>query len=220
MKMKADYEIKQDVERELEWDTRTWNLKIQVAVKDGVVKLDGVVANYAQRVAMQNAAHRVTGVLDVANEILIKGKHQFSDEDIAHAVRQALIWDVTVPEESITTTVSEGWVTIEGVVDSLTQMLDAERAIENLMGVKGVTNEIKVIMPTADAKMLRDTIEAALERRADREAEKLRIDVMGGQVDLFGRVHSWQERKAVIGSISHAKGVEKINDRLRIDPYF
>ena len=75
-------------------------------------------------------------------------------------------------------------------------------------------------MPPGDANMLRDTIEAALERRADRESVKLRMVVMGGQVDLFGRVHSWQERKAVIGSISHAKGVEKINDRLRIDPYF
>src|SRR6266508_3680387 len=67
---------------------------------------------------------------------------------------------------------------------------------------------------------LREEIEYALERRADREAERLRVDVHDGAVDLWGRVHSWQEKRAVIGSISHAPGVSEVRDHLRIDPYF
>jgi osmotically-inducible protein OsmY len=67
---------------------------------------------------------------------------------------------------------------------------------------------------------LREEIEFALERRADREAERLRIEVNDGEVDLWGRVHSWQERRAVLGSISHAPGVTQVRDHFRIDPYF
>jgi hypothetical protein len=33
-------------------------------------------------------------------------------------------------------------------------------------------------------------------------------------------VHSWQEKRAVVGSISHVPGVSAIRDHLRIDPYF
>jgi osmotically-inducible protein OsmY len=59
-----------------------------------------------------------------------------------------------------------------------------------------------------------------LERRAEREAERLRIEVGDGTVNLWGRVHSWQEKRAVLGSIMHAPGVRAVNDHLRIDPYF
>lgn len=75
-------------------------------------------------------------------------------------------------------------------------------------------------MPKENAEELREEIEDALECRADREVEHLRIEVHNGAVDLFGRVHSWQEKRAVVGSISHAPGVNEIRDHLTIDPYF
>lgn len=68
-------------------------------------------------------------------------------------------------------------------------------------------------------EQLRAEIESALERRADREAERLRIEVHDGAVNLWGRVHSWQEKRAVIGSIAHATGVTKLKDHLRIEPF-
>lgn len=110
--------------------------------------------------------------------------------------------------------------TLEGNVDFWQQREDAERSVLRLEGVIGVTNEISVEPKKVDAKELREEIEYALERRADREAERLRIEVNDGAVDLFGRVHSWQEKRAVVGSISHAPGVSAIRDHLRIDPYF
>ncbi|HEU4477327.1 MAG TPA: hypothetical protein VFR80_02345 [Pyrinomonadaceae bacterium] len=57
-----------------------------------------------------------------------------------------------------------------------------------------MTNQITVAPKRVDPKELREEIEYALERRADREAERLRIEVNDGAVDLFGRVHSWQEK--------------------------
>lgn len=219
---KTDNEIKQQVLRELKWDQRIGWSQIGVEVVEGVVALSGVVSNYAQKLAAQEAAHRINGVLDVANDVEVRPEGIFmrSDADIALAVRHILEWDALVPEERIKSTVSDGWVTLAGDVDFWHQRGDAERTVLRLGGVIGVTNEITVAPRRVDPKELRQEIEFALERRADREAERLRIEVKDGAVDLFGRVHSWQEKRAVLGSISHAPGVSAVRDHLRIDPYF
>ena len=220
MRKKSDKELKDEVMRELSWDTRTWNQKIDVDVDEGVVTLSGTTSSYGQSKAAQAAAHRVLGVMDVANEILIKIERPHSDAEIAHAVRQALEWDAMVPDTRITSTVSAGWVKLEGKVYSLSERADAARAVENLRGVAGVINELEVEVPTPNVDTLRESIETALARRAEREADRLRVELVDSEVNLFGRVHSWPEKKAVLGSISHARGVSKINDHLRIDPYF
>ncbi len=222
MNKKSDGEIKNQVLRELKWDSRIAWSKIGVEVKQGVVTLTGVVSSYAQKLAAQDAAHRISGVLDVANDVEVKpeGLSVRTDADIALAVRHVLLWDALVPDERIKSTVSDGWVTLEGDVDFWRQRQDAEQTVLRLEGVIGVTNQIKVAPKTVDPMELREEIECALEQRADREAERLRIEVHDGAVDLFGRVHSWQEKRAVIGSISHAPGVTAIKDHLRIDPYF
>jgi len=222
MDKKSDGEIKNQVLRELKWDSRIAWSKIGVEVKQGVVTLSGIVSSYAQKLAAQDAAHRISGVLDVANDVEVKPEGLFvrTDADIALAVRHVLLWDALVPDERIKSTVSDGWVTLEGDVDFWHQRQDAEQTVLRLEGVIGVTNQIKVAPRTVDPMELREEIECALEQRADREAERLRIEVHDGAVDLFGRVHSWQEKRAVIGSISHAPGVTAIRDHLRIDPYF
>jgi osmotically-inducible protein OsmY len=222
MLKKTDNEIKQQVLRELKWDSRIGWSQVGVDVSEGVVTLTGLVSSYAQKLAAQEAAHRISGVLDVANDVEVRPDGVFirSDAEIALAVRHVLEWDALVPDERIKSTVSDGWVTLEGDVDFWHQRQDAELSVLRLEGVIGVTNEISVAPKRVDPKELREEIEHALERRADREAERLRIEVKDGAVDLFGRVHSWQEKRAVLGSISHAPGVSAVRDHLRVDPSF
>jgi osmotically-inducible protein OsmY len=222
LERRSDTDLKQRIMRELKWDSRIPWASIVVGVSDGVVTLTGVVSSYAQKFAAQEATHRVTGVLDVANDIDVNPVDSFmrTDTEIASAVRNALEWDALVPNELIQSTVSDGWVTLEGQVDYWRERSDAERAIRRLAGVVGVNNKITIRKNEVNAKQLREEIEFALERRADREAERLRIEVNDGAVDLWGRVHSWQEKRAVLGSISHASGVTQLRDHLRIDPYF
>ena len=218
----SDRDLKQRILRELKWDSRISWASIAVEVKDGVATLTGFVTSYAQKIAAQEVAHRVVGVLDVANDIEVQPTNDFvrTDTEIARAVRSALEWDALVPDEMIQSTVSEGWVTLEGQVNYWRERKDAERAIRRLAGVVGVINRITIRKRMVDEKQLREEIELALETRADREADRLRIEVKDGVVDLWGRVHSWQERRAVLGSISHAPGVTQVRNHLRIDPYF
>ena len=222
LERRSDRDLKQRILREIKWDSRIPWASIDVIVSNGVVTLNGNVSSYAQKIAAQEATHRVLGVLDVANDIQVQPVDCFfrTDSEIAGAVRNALEWDALVPNELIKSTVSNGWVTLEGEVDYWRERSDAERAIRRLAGVVDVTNKITIREQKIDPKTLREEIEFALERRADREAERLRIEVNDGAVDLWGRVHSWQERRAVLGSISHAAGVTQVRDHLRIDPYF
>jgi osmotically-inducible protein OsmY len=222
MKRKSDSEIKQQILREMKWDSRIAWSEIGAEVFEGVVTLTGNVNSYAKKQAAQEAAHRIDGVLDVANEIEVRPTGEFTrtDSDIALAVRHVLQWDALVPDEQIQSTVSDGWVTLDGEVNLWRERQDAEASVLRLEGVVGVINKIAIAPNRVDVKELREEIEYALERRADREADRLRIEVHDGAVDLFGRVHSWQEKRAVVGSISHAPGVAEIRDHLRIDPYF
>ena len=222
LQKRSDKELTQQILRELRWNSRIGESSINVEVNDAVATLTGAVSSYARKIAAQEAAHRVACVLDVANDIEVKAIDRFArtDTEIASAVRSALEWDALVPNELIQSTVTDGWVTLEGAVDYWREREDAERAILRLAGTVGVINKITIRKGIIDPQELREQIEYALEQRADREAERLRVDVHDGAVDLWGRVHSWQEKRAVIGSIGHAPGVTQVRDHLQIDPYF
>jgi len=219
---KTDSEIQQDVLRELKWDTRVEETDVGVEVDAGVVTLSGTVSSWGKRHAAAEAAHRVRGVLDVANDIVVKmpGSPGRTDTQVAHAVRNALVWDVFVPDTHIRSTVSDGVVTLDGVVETWTQAEDAERAVRNLAGVRSVMNLISIKPPSLDAAKVHKSIEAALERQAEREAKRVWFEIDAGVVKVFGTVHSWAEKEAVIGAATGTPGVRRVEDKLRIEPSF
>jgi osmotically-inducible protein OsmY len=221
MTYKSDEEIRNDALFQLDWDSRLRRSDIGVSVKHGVVTLTGTVNSYAKKLTAQRAAHSVPGVLDVANDIEVKvtGSLQRTDSEIARAVRHALEWDVLVPSYKIHSTVANGWVTLDGEVEYYSEREDAERAVAHLPGVRGVTNKIEVCATPVEPERVKYLIEDVLERRADREAKRIRVSVDEGDVTLTGAVKSWDEKKAILGAVGHAPGVKLIHDHLFIDPY-
>jgi osmotically-inducible protein OsmY len=123
-----------------------------------------------------------------------------------------------VPDEKISSTVADGWVTLEGTVDRSSQRTDAERAVRNLTGVRAVVNKIAVTAAQPVAGDVRKSIEQALERRAEREAKRIQVDVREGIVTLTGSVHSWAERKSVVAAARFTPGVRNVEDHLRTEP--
>ncbi len=218
--IKSDAEIKREVLEELKWDPRVDETEVGVQVRGGVVTLVGTLGNYAKKLAAEEAAHRVAGVLDVADElrVLVPGVGRRSDTEIATAVRAALEWEAFVPDKKIRSTVQDGWVTLEGGVDLWSQRQDAERVVQRLEGVRGVTNRIAVQAPKVDAAALRVSIEHALERQAEREGKRIGVSVEDGVVTLAGTVRSWSERNTIDRVVGFAPGVRRVEDRLIVDP--
>jgi osmotically-inducible protein OsmY len=219
--MRSDAQIQQAVLQELKWDTRVEETDVGVEVDQGVVTLSGAVRNYAKKLAAAQAAHRVAGVLDVANDIQVRvpGSGAPTDTEIAQAVRRALEADVEVPEERIQSTVTSGIVTLTGSVNFWHELEDAGRAVRHLTGVRGLINCLSISAPLRQAEDVRHEIEAALERRADRTAHNIHVTVEDGTATLSGPVHSYAERQAATWAARFAPGVHAVNDRLRIDAY-
>jgi len=218
---KTDAQIKKDVLQEIAWDPRVRETEVGVQVSDGVVTLVGTVDHHAKRLAAADAAHRVAGVLDVANDLVVKlpGSGARNDTEIAEAIRHALRWDAFIPEASIRTTVASGIVTLEGSVPTWTDREEAGNVVSRLAGVAGIVNKLSVSAPAADSTKIHDAIESALERRAEREARRISVAVADGVVTLGGTVRSWGERRAVERAAGFAPGVKRIDSRVVIDPY-
>ena len=216
----SDSELLRRVRSELEWNARVRTTELGAAVKNGVVTLTGAVDTYARRQAAIEAVHQISGILDVIDEIQVRlpGRAK-SDQEVAQAVRTALTWDVFVPDERIRSTVSNGWVTLDGDVDRWQQRDDAARCVERLAGVNGVTNRITVKAPAVDAAKLRTSIEDALTRRAEREAARIQVTVLDGTVTLKGKVDSWAEKNSVGQLASYSTGVKKVVNEITVDPY-
>jgi osmotically-inducible protein OsmY len=65
---------------------------------------------------------------------------------------------------------------------------------------------------------VRKAIEQVLERRAEREAKRIHVDVRDGVVTLTGAVHSWAERKSIVAAARFTPGVRDVQDHLRTEP--
>ena len=219
--IKSDSQIKADVLNELKWDSRVDETDIGVQVRDGIVTLVGTVDVYAKKIAAREAAHRVHGVLDVVDEMQVKvpGIGARTDTELARAVRDALEWDAFVPDEKITSTVSLGIVTLEGLVQTWTQRADAERVVRGLTGVRGVINQVTVSAKPIDPTRIKNEIEDALERQAEREARRIGVSVKDGVVTITGRIRSWAEKNAIDRVVGFAPGVRRVEDQLIVDPY-
>lgn len=220
--IKTDKEIQKDVMKELDWDPLVDAVEIGVQVSDGLVTLTGKVGNYAKKLAAKRAAHRVAGVLDVVNNLTVELPlpHQKTDQEIARAVRNALEWDVVVPDTRIHSTVTNGHVTLEGEVESWADTVAAECAVEHLAGVRGVDNRIEIKpKKRTDPEAIRNAIESALERQAEREANRIGVRVKDGIVTLTGTVRSWTEKSAVRNVAAYSPGVRRVEDLLTVDSY-
>jgi osmotically-inducible protein OsmY len=216
---RPDADIQADVLEELKWDPRVRVNEIGVAVQDGVVTLTGWGASYVQKLAAEEAAHRVRGVKAVANDIEVRlpGSAERTDADLAKAVLDALRWDAAIPADKLDVTVSRGWVTLKGEVELGFQRRLAERAVERLAGVKGVTNLITV-KPHPLPSDLKQNIERALIRNAETDAQRITVEVQGSKVILRGTVRSYAEKKAAEEAAWSAPGVTDVENRIVVSP--
>jgi osmotically-inducible protein OsmY len=217
--IRTDEDIQRDVLDELKWDSRVQVNEIGVAVKDGIVTLTGWVDSYTKKLAAEAAAHRVRGVKAVANDIEVRlpGSAERTDADLAKAVLDALRWDAAVPTDKIDVTVSHGWVTLKGEVEFGFEKRDAERAVQRLSGVKGVTNLITV-RPHPLPTDLKQNIERAFVRNAETDAEHITVEVQGSKVILHGTVRSYAEKKAAEDTAWSAPGVTEVENRIVVSP--
>jgi len=192
----GDSQIKQLVEKELDWTPGIEAAAIGVAVVDGVVTLTGAMPFLWQRHVAAKAVLRTRGVRALANEIVVHRTNDApSDADVAAAVARALAWSSGMSLGEIDAEVTDGTVVLTGQVRWETARRDAEREVASIRGVRWVDNRI-TLAPRVSAFETRARIGAALRRNALTEVDAIHIDVDGTTVTLSGEVTSHDSKQA------------------------
>lgn len=199
------------------WDPSVTSMLVTVSVNEGIVTLKGSVPHYFEQSLAEAAVQRVGGVRAVVNEIEVNldKSYQKTDEALAKAVANALEWDYSVPEKNIKVSVDNGWITLKGQTDWIFEREAAKRAVEHLMGVRGVSNDLTV-KTRAFPSDVKDKIQAAFKRSAEIEGREINVEVEGDKVTLTGKVHSLHEQSEAGLSAWNAPGVMMVENNLQI----
>jgi osmotically-inducible protein OsmY len=214
---RSNKDLRKHVLDELDWEPSIDSADIGVAVKDGVVTLTGHVPSYVQKRTAERAVLRLSGVKGVANEIDVRlpSEHTRSDSDLAQVAIGVLERNIQIPPDTVKVKVDDGWITLEGVVNWNYQRKRAERAVQYLMGVKGVTNHLQV-KEQATSGDLRERIKRAFERRIAEKADRIHVSVDGNTVRLSGTVPSSTDRSDIEDAVWAAPGVTKVENRIKV----
>ena len=219
--MKTNDELQKDVMAEIKWEPQLHNVHTQIGVSahDGVITLSGIVDTYSKKLAAERAAQRVHGVKVVACDIEVKaGKlGKKTDTEIAEAVRNALRWNTAVNEDKIEVKVDNGWVYLDGEVEWKYQKTTAQSSVENLAGVRGVTNNISIKPSAIDTKDIKSKIAAAFHRHATLDSNAIRLEASGSKVTLKGTVISWAEKEEAERVAWSSPGVLTVDNQIEID---
>jgi osmotically-inducible protein OsmY len=175
--------------------------------------------------AAQRAVARVFGVKAVAEELKVRLPSSFerSDEDIAQAAANTLQWNVWLTHmiDRIEVVVENGWITLSGDVDWWYQKDAAGDTVRNLLGVRGLSNNIAIapIKPIpVNAQDVKDQIESAFRRNALLDSRRITIETRGGKVIIRGSVRSWAEIDQVERAAWAAPGVSEVESHIIISP--
>lgn len=213
-------EIKEDVYSQLIWDTRVNESGISVEVSDGKVVLTGRVPTYPDLLEAEDDAYAVSGVRYVDNRLEVTYPTSFPtprDPEVASKVLSLLEWNPNIDSKKINVSVECGQVTLAGSVGSLWQKHNAERITENVSGVIGVKNQLKVEPSRAVTdEDIRTDILSSLVRNSFPDVSMVNVHVKNFVVTLSGTVQDYLAYRAAEDIAGYTNGVVDVNNNLVI----
>lgn len=204
-------------------ELKTPGNEITVIVNDGEVILTGTVKSIAEKKRAERATRMFEKVSHVDNRLSVSADgrtdQQIADE-IARSIRSFAFFDIF---DWVEGKVVNGEVVLNGAVREPWRKTDYERLVENVIGARSVTNEIKVLSTSVFDDQLRVQAASLLygdplfARYAVRALPPIHIIVDDGRVILKGTVANMLEKqKAEIAVRGGLLAFEVIND-LRVE---
>ncbi len=215
--MKSNDILQKEVQDAIKWEPLLSSAEIGVTAKDGIITLSGTVDSYIKKLEAESAAKSVAGVKAVAENIKIHFGNILSKNDTEIAGEVLASWQSNwnVPDNELLVKVENGWVTINGAVDWNYKKEAAQKAVENLSGVIGVTNNITI------KSSLKDVIEEASVKQAFQRSWSLNdndiiVHVNRNNVKLTGTVNSLYQKDEAARLAWNTPGVWEVDNELSV----
>jgi osmotically-inducible protein OsmY len=142
-----------------------------------------------------------------------------SNAQLRRDVLQELEYEPSVNAESIGVTAQDGIVGLTGNVESYAEQCAAVHAAERVAGVKAVTDELKVDLPSQhilnDTDIAREAINA-LQWDVRVPSERIKVKVMNGGVTLEGEVDFEYQQDAASIAVRNLIGVKGVLNLITI----
>jgi osmotically-inducible protein OsmY len=204
---------------ELRWDPRLDASKVAVSAEGATVTLAGSVHSYSEKCRAEALARRVRGVVAVKNALEVRltiGDYRTDPtlERLAADILESL--PAMLPKRP-QVAVYDGWLTLDGIVESAAQKRTIENAFLHIAGIRGVTNRINIVPRSKDAEAKR-AFEEAVRRSAALTVAGLSAEVTEGTIAVHGTVGSCVEHDVLLDLAWCAPGIARVEDYIVVRP--
>jgi osmotically-inducible protein OsmY len=216
---RTDRLVRDRVMFELETRAETRASVIAIAVKAGIATLFGFVSSNEEKETPAAVAKTVYGVRALANEIEAIAPASRSDFEIVQEAANRLEQALGGAHRKFKLTASKGSITIQGsiAVESQPQKVLAESVIQRVPGVKGVIDKVEVT-PHVSLEEAKLKIEEAFRAGSEFYAQRIRVEVEGSTVKLYGTARSSEERSEAEWAAWGVCGISKLENDIEVTP--
>lgn len=144
-----------------------------------------------------------------------------TDAQLQFDVTDELTWDPSVNHERIGVSVTDGIVTLSGIVGSYAEKILAEKTARRVKGVRAVADELQVRydwQPKTSDPEIAKRIADILDWDPLVPRDRIKITVQNGAVKLEGRVDWNYQRDLALEDVGKITGVVRIDNQLEVAP--
>ena len=144
-----------------------------------------------------------------------------SDLELMKDVVEELKFEPSVDEKGVGVAVTNGVVTLTGIVPSFADKFAAERAVERVSGVRALADDLQVKLTSAMSRSDTDIALAAVNAlKWDMEVpdDQITVKVVNGWVTLEGHAGWYFQRSAAERAVRFLAGVKGLTNLIAITP--
>lgn len=201
---------------------------IKMQSKEGVVTLEGTVAEESHRSLAQETVASLPGVKSVDNQLALQGERPAENSDgwISMQVKYSLLYNRHVSGIKTQVFVTDGIVTLQGEAESQAQKDLASEYAKDIKGVKDIRNEMTIASIPSEPKQtigekiddasITAQVKMALLVHHSTSAFKTGVETNNGVVTLSGRASSGAGKDLVSKVASDVNGVINVVNNMTI----
>ena len=225
----TDDRIEASFKKSFVYETYLKDDHVKIGSKDGVVTLSGSVSNETHKQMAQDTSEALPGVKSVDNRIEVTGARpaESSDTWVSTKVTMALLFHSNVNASKTKVHVKDGIVTLSGEAASQAQKDLTTKYARDIVGVKGVNNEMTVAMASTkpdqtlgekiDDASITAQVKMTLMLHSSTGVLRTTVTTADGVVTVGGKARNAAEKDLVANLVEDIHGVRSVVNNMTIE---